>query len=135
MRRTTDGVLSDGVSVTTSAGQGEEEGRVNIVGSTDAPTRVGVYHYIITGEVCTSGCDHCTPNTKEGTITVWEKPTVSAGTDRINCTPGQSTTLTGTATYDYGNVNITTWAWTSSADPTTPTNTSSVEAAPTTTTT
>jgi subtilisin-like proprotein convertase family protein/uncharacterized protein YjdB len=123
--------LSNEVMISATSATNPENGRITISGTPNVP---GVYTYTITAHPCaSSGCEHCIPNVKTGTITVYETPIVNAGTDIVNCTAGQSTTLTATATYTYGDVDIESWSWTPSTDLAAPTNASTVEAAPTTT--
>lgn len=129
--------LSHGFSVSTSAGDNPnsevppltEKGKITISG---IPTQPGIYSYTITANKCPS-CTLCESKVIYDTITVYETPIVNAGTDIVNCTAGQSTTLTATATYTYGDVDIESWSWTPSTDLAAPTNASTVEAAPTTT--
>ena len=123
--------LSNEVMISATSSTNPENGRITISGTPNVP---GVYTYTITAHPCaSSGCEHCIPNVKTGTITVYETPIVNAGTDIVNCTAGQSTTLTATATYTYGDVDIESWSWIPSTDLAAPTNASTVEAAPTTT--
>ncbi len=75
-----------------------------------ATLQPGVYHYEITAQPCASGCEHCKPNTKTGTITVWEVPTVNAGDDQLICN-GSPASVTLTASGDGGS-GVLTYTWT-----------------------
>ena len=116
------GVSPAGVTVTTNT----TTQTLTIIGT---PTATGTYTYIVSTEQDLP----CGTNTKEGTITVLDHPTVNAGVDAVICSPDHgtsSTTLGATAT---GGTSPYTWAW-SPATGLSATNISNPTATPTTTT-